>query len=127
MLDSIGKLLLRLSIGGMILLHGVYKIVHGVDGVKHLLHIHHIPEILAYGVYVTEVIAPLFVIIGWRSRFWALWIVFDMVMAIFLTKQSAIYHLISNGAWGIETQALFLFGALSIACIGAGRYAISNY
>jgi hypothetical protein len=25
MLDSIGKLLLRLSIGGMILLHGIYK------------------------------------------------------------------------------------------------------
>ena len=56
--ESIAKLLLRLALGGAILLHGIAKLTGGIGGIAGMVSAAGLPSFLAYGVYVGEVIAP---------------------------------------------------------------------
>ena len=47
-----------------------------------------------------------------------------MLVAVYLARLGAIDELSSAGTWGVQTEALFLFGALAIALMGPGRYAV---
>lgn len=128
--DAFGKLLLRLTIGGLMLPHGLAKLLDGfpglagVSGIKVLLALKGLPAWLAYGVYATEILAPVLLIIGLFTRSAALLLAFGMAMAVYLAHLGDIGTLSSSGAWGIRNEALFLFGALSIALMGSGRYAV---
>ena len=88
MADNLGKLLLRLMLGGMMLFHGIDKALHGIGFIKGMMHTQGLPEALAYGVYVGEILAPIFIIIGWKSRVWAGVMFVNMAIAIYLTKLS---------------------------------------
>ncbi len=124
-MPSIGKLLLRLGIGGLLLFHGIDKIMHGVEHIGGLISVHNLPAQLAYGVYIGEIIAPIFLILGWKSRWWAITIVINMGVAIYLVHLKTIFSLGQHGAWSIETPMLYLMGALAIVFLGSGRYAAS--
>jgi putative oxidoreductase len=125
-MTNASKLLLRLMVGGLLLFHGIFKLKYGVGFVETILHAHHLPKILAYGVYLSEIVGAIFLIIGWKSRVWGLVIAFEMVMAIYLTKLHLIFKLGSNGALVIERELLFLIGAIVISLVGSGRYAIDR-
>ncbi|MFT4191814.1 MAG: DoxX family protein [Comamonas sp.] len=128
--DALGKLLLRLTIGGLMLPHGLTKLLSGwphltgITGIKVLLAAKGLPTWLAYGVYATEIAAPVLLIVGLWTRSAALLLAFGMVMAVYLAHLGDIGTLSATGAWGIRNQALFLFGALAIALMGPGRYAL---
>ena len=57
MSEHIGKLLLRIMVGGMMLFHGIDKALHGITFIKGLVKNQGLPEMLAYGVYVGEILA----------------------------------------------------------------------
>ncbi len=124
MADYLGKLLLRLMLGGMMLFHGIDKALHGIGFLKGIMTVHGLPEALAYGVYVGEILAPIFIIIGWKSRVWAGVIVINMAMAVYLTKMSAMFKLGEHGAWAVELPMFYLLSALAVALLGSGKYAI---
>ncbi len=124
MSDNIGKLLLRLMLGGMLLFHGIDKAVHGIAFLKGIMHVHGLPEALAYGVFVGEILAPIFLIIGWQSRVWAGVIVVNMAFAVYLTQWSAMLKLGEHGAWAVETPMFYLLSALVVMLLGSGKYAI---
>lgn len=124
MSEDIGKLVLRLMVGGMMLFHGVDKALHGIVFIKGLLKSHGVPEVLAYGVYAGEIFAPLFLILGWQSRFWAGVIAFNMLVAIYLTKMGSLLSLGERGAWALEVPMFYALGALAIVFLGSGKYAI---
>lgn len=124
MSDNIGKLVLRLMLGGMMLFHGIDKALHGITFIKGLLKFQGVPEVLAYGIYVGEILAPLFLILGWKSRFWAGVIVFNMAVAIYLTKMGTFLSLGAHGAWALEVPMFYLLSALAIVLLGSGKYAI---
>ena len=124
MADNLGKLLLRLMLGGMMLFHGIDKALHGIGFIKGMMHVHGLPEALAYGGYVGEILAPIFIIIGWKSRLWAGVIVINMAMAIYLTKFSALLKLGEHGAWAVEVPMFYLLSALVVVLLGSGKYAI---
>lgn len=124
MSDNIGKLLLRLMLGGMLLFHGIDKALHGIAFLKGIMHVHGLPEALAYGVFVGEILAPIFLIIGWQSRVWAGVIVVNMVMAVYLTQLSALGKLGEHGAWAVETPMFYLLSALAVMFLGSGKYAV---
>ncbi len=124
MSENIGKLILRLMVGGMMLFHGIDKALHGITYIKGLVKFQGLPEVLAYGVYVGEILAPIFLIIGWKSRIWAGVIVFNMAVAIYLTKMGSLMKLGEHGAWAVEVPMFYLFSALAIALLGSGKYAI---
>ncbi|MEQ9507733.1 MAG: DoxX family protein, partial [Alloalcanivorax xenomutans] len=56
---DLGKLILRLSLGGMLLLHGISKMLHGVGWIAGSLQSMGLPGFFAYGVFIGEVISPL--------------------------------------------------------------------
>ncbi len=71
MAEDIGKLILRFMLGGLMLFHGINKALHGIGFIKGLVSGQGLPEVLAYSVYAGEILAPLFLILGWKSRVWA--------------------------------------------------------
>ena len=124
MSEHIGKLLLRLMLGGLMLFHGVHKAIHGIGFIKSLVVAYGLPEILAYGVYVGEIVAPLLLILGWKSRIWAGVIAFNMAVAIYLTQISAFLKVGGHGAWALEVPMFYMLSALVVVFLGSGKYAI---
>ena len=124
--QSIGKLILRVMVGGLLLFHGVDKVLHGIGFIEGMMKIQGLPPYVALGVYVGEVLAPLLLLLGWRSRWWAGIIAFNMAVAIYLVHSKSFFTLGAHGSWALETPMLFLLGALAIAFLGSGKYAISS-
>ncbi len=121
-----GKLLLRVTIGVLLLLHGIHKLRHGIDGIIGNVERHGLPSFFAYLVYVGEVAAPLLVIAGWQTRIAAAIVAINMAVAIWLSHAADVFLLTDKGAWAIELPALYLLGAVAIALLGSGRYAVSR-
>ncbi|WP_459618642.1 DoxX family protein [Bordetella sp. 2513F-2] len=124
--DDTGKLILRLSLGIMILLHGLAKLNGGVGGIAGMLSSHGLPGFLAYFVYVGEIIGPLLVILGIYARLGALLIAGNMVVATLLVHMGEIASRNNTGGWALELQGMFLFGALAVFFLGAGRFSLAG-
>ena len=124
--EDAGKLVLRLTLGLLILLHGVAKITGGIDFVTGALAKAGVPEGVGYLVYVGELVAPLFVILGAWTRPAALVIAINMVVAVLLAHTSQLFSLAKTGGYALELQAMYLFGAIAIALLGAGRYSLAG-
>ncbi|MTG97423.1 DoxX family protein [Myroides albus] len=117
-----GKLLLRLGVGGLMIFHGIYKLIHGHDFIINQLSAKGLPTWLWLGVPIGEVVAPLFLILGIASRFSAAVIAFTMVMSIFLVNGMAVFNTTNTGGLAGELNLLFLFSSLAIAFIGPGKF-----
>jgi len=123
---DLGRLVLRLTIGGLILMHGIAKLGGNVDSIAAMLGKAGLPSALAYGVYLGEVLAPALLIAGLWTRAAALVVVINMVFAVGLVHMRDLGAFTRTGGWALETQALFLFGALAIVLLGAGRYGLGG-
>jgi putative oxidoreductase len=122
-LDDLGRLILRLAIGVLLVLHGVAKFSSGNGFVEQMVSQNGLPSFVAYGSYVGEILAPVLVIVGLFVRPAGLIIAVDLLGAIFLARRADVGTITPSGAWAIETEMLFLLGGLAIACLGAGRFA----
>ncbi|MCK4737774.1 MAG: DoxX family protein [Sulfurimonas sp.] len=126
MVNDIAKLVLRLTIGVMILFHGVEKIINGIGGVKHLTANAGLPEFLAYGVYVGEIVMPILIILGVYARVASLVLAFNMLIAIFLAYGGSLFTLGKHGAPLFELPFLYLVMSIVIFMIGSGKYAVNS-
>lgn len=122
----IGLLILRIAIGGLMLFHGIAKVFHGVDGISSMLAEKGIPEFIAYGVYVGEVVAPLLIILGYRLRLASIVFIINMLVIIFVAHPQDIFALSPFGGWKLELSGLFLFGSVALLFTGAGKLALSS-
>jgi putative oxidoreductase len=113
---------LRLTLGILLIMHGVAKILGGVGGISGMLQNVGLPGYFAYGAYIGEVLAPLLVILGLYARIGALIIVVNMLAAIYLAHLGDLFLLGQGGGWKLELQGFFLFTALAVALIGPGRF-----
>ena len=66
--QDIGLLILRLSIGGLMLLHGIAKLQHGIAPIEGMVAQASLPNFFAYGVYVGEVLMPILILLGIATR-----------------------------------------------------------
>jgi len=123
--SDIAKLLLRVSLGVLILFHGIHKVIHGVGGVKAMLSSGGLPELLAYGVYVGELIAPIFIILGLYGRVASLVLAFNMLVAIFLAYGFS-FSLAKYGGLSMESPLLFFIMSILIFLLGSGKYSVNN-
>lgn len=124
--QDLGKLVLRVTVGALLLLHGFAKLRHGVGGIGAGLTAHGLPSALAYGVFLGEVVAPIFVLLGTYTRLAAAVVAINMVVAVALVHSGDVLHLGKSGGWAIELPALYALGALALALLGAGRYSLSR-
>jgi putative oxidoreductase len=123
---GIAKLLLRLILGALILLHGISKIRGGPGFILDIVDKAGLPEPFGYLVYVGEVIAPILVIIGLWTRLAALVIAVNMVVAIVLVHLPQFFTLADTGGWALELQGLYVVVGICVALLGAGRYSIGG-
>jgi len=75
---------------------------------------------------VGEIVAPVLVIIGFYTRPAAWVIAINMVVAIWLVHLKDLAVLGKNGGWALELQGMFLFAAIAIAFLGAGRLSVGG-
>lgn len=124
--NDLGLLLIRLALGFLMLLHGIAKLTHGIDFLGDMFKNLGLPSFFAYSVYIGEVIAPVLIIIGYRTRLAALVFAFTMVVAVGMAHASDIFKLSETGGWALELQGLYFFGAIALFFTGAGKYAAST-
>jgi putative oxidoreductase len=124
--DDAGKLILRAALAILILFHGFAKVTGDVGSIAGMLAKTGIPEAIAYLVYIGEVVAPLLVLFGIWTRLAAIMVAINMVVAILLVHTSQFFTLTKNGGWALELQGMYLFAALAIAMLGAGRYSVGG-
>ncbi|MBU2930085.1 DoxX family protein [Winogradskyella psychrotolerans] len=122
---DLGLLLLRITVAGLMLFHGVAKLSH-LDGIKGMLSANGLPEFMAYGSYITEVIAPILMIIGLRTRLASITFFLGMVTALSLAHSENMFALSKTGGLEIELILLYAFGALVLFFTGSGKYAVSK-
>ena len=122
--ESIGKLILRLALGGLVLMHGIAKLSGGIGFITETVTGAGLPAFLAYGVYVGEVLAPLMIILGLFARIGGAITVVNMLFAIWLVHAHQVFTLGKQGGWALELQGFFLFCGLALVFLGSGRYAV---
>jgi putative oxidoreductase len=124
--DDGGKLVLRVVLGVLILFHGIAKVIGGPAFIVGVAEKAGLPGALGYLVYVGEVLAPLLLILGLWTRVGALIIVINMIVAVLLVHTSDVFTVNSSGGYGLELQAMYLFSAIAVALLGAGRYSLGG-
>jgi putative oxidoreductase len=121
-----GKLLLRLAVGGLLIFHGIAKMRNGVGWMAGPLSGLGLPAFVAYGAYVGEVVAPIFLIVGKWARIAGLVVAFNMVSAIVIALRDKVFTLNMGGGWAIELELMFLLGGVIVFLLGSGKYALSR-
>ena len=125
--EDLGKFLLRLTVSVVVLFHGVAKLSHGVEWIRGPLGAVGLPGFLAYAAYIGEVLAPVLLILGYRSRLAALLVAIDLLAAILLVLRHQIFVIKEmGGGWAIELEVLIMMSALAVFFIGGGRFGITK-
>jgi putative oxidoreductase len=53
-------------------------------------------------------------------------VVINMIVALGLVHMADLFALTKQGGWALELQGLYLFGALTVVLLGAGRFSIGG-
>ena len=115
-----GKLFLRVSFSLMLLPHGWTKINRlFAEDIKFSdpIGIGEVPSLIL--VAFAEFIAPILIILGFKTRWFSIFPIMTMVVVVFIHKWG-------QGFLEIEKALLFLSGFLAIALIGPGKYSIDK-
>lgn len=122
---NLGLLVLRLGLGINVLMHGIFKIYNGIDGVKKILTNASIAEFVSYGVYIGEVVAPVLIIMGIFSRVGAFLLLCTCCVILYTAFSTDLLALNSKtGGFSAELVYLYISGAICILFCGSGKYAI---
>jgi putative oxidoreductase len=124
--NDLAKLILRVTCGGLLFLHGSHSAIHGIDHVKRMVTAAGLPEFVAYGNLIGEVLAPLFMIIGYRARIAALVVAFNMLASILIAHRDIAFARNDFGGWMIELNVFYMMTAIAVFLLGAGKYALSS-
>ena len=124
---DLGLLVLRLTVGLLMIPHGINKLLHAdaFAFVQSALEAKGLPIFIAYGVFVGEIVAPLLIVLGFRSRLGALVMVLNGLATLYLAYSDSLTAL-TPGGWVPELPALFFLGALALLFTGGGKYALST-
>lgn len=125
-LNDVGKLILRLTLGILILLHGIAKVRHGITPIEGMVTGMGMPAFFAYGVYAGEVLGPLLLIVGFYARIGAALIAVNMIVAFALVHTSQLASLNGQGGWELELQGMFFFTAVALVLLGPGRLGVNR-
>ncbi|RXQ91500.1 DoxX family protein [Ancylomarina salipaludis] len=123
---DLGILILRITVGGLMIFHGVAKLVHGHGFIIAALSQKGLPEILWLGVPLAEFIAPILIILGLFTRVASSLIVFTMIMTFYLVFGMDGFKLNEYGTFVAELNLFYMFTAIAIYFTGSGRFALSE-
>lgn len=124
---DLGLLLLRIALGGLMLFHGMHKLIYGVGFIGDMLAAIGLPSFIAYGSLLAELVASLMIICGIWTRLASVVFAGNMVVAILMAHASEMFSLSPmTGGLVIELPLLYLLGAAVLCLTGGGRFAVTN-
>ncbi len=112
--------LLRVTLAVLMLFHGWAKITNGVGGIESMLIKAGLPGFLAYAVFLGEVVAPLFLLVGLYVVLVALVVAMNMLVALVLVHTNRLLAAEQIGRLGAGVAGFFLVTALVVA-MGTAR------
>ncbi len=124
--NDISKLLLRVTVGGLMIFHGISKIIHGIGWLGPVVTGTGLPEFVKWGIYLGEVVGPILLILGFQTRIGALLVIADMLFALIVVHGHQIFTLGPAGGWAVELPAFYLLAALAVFFAGPGSYSIAK-
>jgi len=124
--DDAGKLVLRLTLGVLLLFHGYAKLTGNFGFVEGVVGKAGLPHFVAYLVFFGEVVGPVLVILGLWTRIGGLLITISMLFAMYLVHRHELLTLGQGGGWGQELAAFYLLVGVAVALLGAGRYSVGG-
>lgn len=124
---DLGLLLLRIALGGLMLFHGMHKLIYGVGFIGDMLAAIGLPSFIAYGSLLAELVASLMIIFGIWTRLASVVFAGNMVVAILMAHASEMFSLSPmTGGLVIELPLLYLLGAAVLCLTGGGRFAVTK-
>lgn len=123
---DLGMLISRIAIGFPMSVYGVNKLIHGIGFIEDMMTMHGLPSFFAYGVFAGEIIAPIMLMIGFRTRLAGLIFAANCFTATILAQTSNIFKLNEFGGWALELLVIYMLVAISFFFTGAGKYAVST-
>ncbi len=123
---NIAIFLFRIAIPFTMLIYGIDKIKNGTGFIGTLLEAYGLPIIFANGVFVGEIMAPLMLLIGIRTRMAGLLLSFNCLLAILMAQTQNILTLNQFGGWSIDLLFIYVVAGIAFYFSGAGKHAIST-
>jgi putative oxidoreductase len=123
---DLAKLILRVTCGGLLILHGSNSAIHGIQHIKDMVRANGLPEFIAYGNLIGEVVAPIFMILGYKGRIAALVVAFNMLASILIAHRDIVFARNDFGGWMIELNVFYMMTALAVFFAGSGKYSLSR-
>lgn len=117
---DLGLLLVRISVGGLMLFHGIAKLLHGISFLVENM------GAFGYAVYIGEVLAPIAILLGFRTRIAAVLLAITCIVAVAVAHAQDIFSISDHGGYANELLMLYLFGAMALFFTGAGKYSVSK-
>jgi putative oxidoreductase len=124
--DDLAKLIVRITCAGLLILHGSHSLAHGIQHIKDMVRNVGLPEFVAYGNLVGEVLAPILMIVGYKTRIAVLIVAFNMLASILIAHRDIAFARNDFGGWMIELNVFYMLTALAVFFSGAGRYSLSR-
>lgn len=118
--------ILRVAVGGLMLFHGNAKMIYGHVAILDILAGKGLPSFLWVLVPLTEILAPLFLILGLLTRISSLGIALIMICAIFLALGWRAFAIGEYGGLVAELNLLFFASALALLFTGGVKYNVSH-
>jgi len=135
--EDLGKLILRVTVGGLIMFHGI-ALATGDTGIPNRLVAWGFPEQLMWLGFIAEFFGGLGMVLGVYARLGGFLVGTFMVIAIIMShiglmnSQNHLFMVANNPAgnhWDhyfLETQAFYLFGAYAVFFLGAGKLGLNK-
>lgn len=117
---NLGLLLLRVGFGGMMLTHGIPKLLKMISGDLSFgdpLGIGETPSLIL--AILGEVLFPILVIVGFKTRLTSIPVIITMAVAAFIVHAA-------DPLGTKEKAILYLVGFLAIALLGPGKYSVDR-
>lgn len=124
--NDLSKLILRLTVGGLMIFHGLSKLAHGISWLGPAVASAGLPEFVMYGVYLGEIVGPILLILGYRTRIGAILVILDMVFALFIAHRHQIFTIGPGGGWAVELPMFFLLAGLAVLFAGPGKFSVGG-
>jgi Predicted membrane protein len=124
--QHIGLLIIRISIASTMLIYGITKLIFGIDFITGLLNHYGLPAFIGYGVYIGEILAPILIIIGYRTKLAGLVFAINCFVAILMVQLPNLFKLNEFGGWAIAPIFIYMMFGIALFFTGSGKYALST-
>lgn len=122
--EDIGRLILRLTVGILMFLHGLHGVRNGIEFIQKTVVAAGLPEFVSYGIYIGEFVAPMALILGLCTRISAAIVLVNMLFAFVLVHSKELFALNDYGALVLELNYFYTFVSLALIFLGGGNLVV---